>query len=240
MNSPHLEEWAALHAAGLLDESETRALLQAADKDAEVQRMIEEFRETAALLVYDAPLVAPPPALKRELMRQLSDRRSSAKVIPFTSWIPFALAACLMGLSIYQAVQISQLDGQLRSSHGELVALRNRNDMAEMKLAMLEAKDASYAGARVMIAWDPKMHHGMVSMHDMPAPPPGHEYQLWVLDPSAPAPLNAGMIRPGASSEAFAVRPVSGSGPGFAISLEPSGGRPTPTGAILFAVAPGD
>jgi anti-sigma-K factor RskA len=36
-----------------------------------------------------------------------------------------------------------------------------------------------------------------------------------------------------------AVRPMDTPGPGFAISLEPTGGMPEPTGAILFAVAPG-
>jgi anti-sigma-K factor RskA len=57
-----------------------------------------------------------------------------------------------------------------------------------------------------------------------------------VLDPQALAPVNAGVIT---ASRSFAVQPVGTQSPGFAISLEPSGGRPEPTGPILFAVAPG-
>ena len=37
----------------------------------------------------------------------------------------------------------------------------------------------------------------------------------------------------------FDVDLISTTQPGFAISLEPSGGVPAPTGPILFAVAPG-
>ena len=44
-----------------------------------------------------------------------------------------------------------------------------------------------------MVAWDP-VHapRGFVSIQNMPAPAAGHDYQLWVLDPTAPAPISAG------------------------------------------------
>jgi anti-sigma-K factor RskA len=237
-NSPHLEEWTSLHALGLLDEAGRRELLAAAENDAEVRRMIREYQESAALLAYDAAPVAPPPALQRELMRQLSEHRAPAKVIPFRQWIPYALAACLMGLTIFQVMQIFDLRRKLHSTRVEFAELRNRNDLAQLRLAALEAKDAAYASTKIMVAWDAELHHGMISMEDMPPPPAGHDYQLWVLDPKATAPVSAGLLHAGSGTEGFAVPPVSTAGPGFAISLEPSGGRPSPTGAILFAVAP--
>jgi anti-sigma-K factor RskA len=96
--------------------------------------------------------------------------------------------------------------------------------------------DVSYASSHVIVAWDPVQHRGVVSMQDLPMPPAGHDYQLWVLDPKAPSPISAGLIT---GSRSFDVAPVSTTNPGFAVSLEPSGGRPSPTGPILFAVAPG-
>jgi anti-sigma-K factor RskA len=91
-----------------------------------------------------------------------------------------------------------------------------------------------------MVAWDPHMHRGMITMENMPAPPPGHDYQLWVLDPSAPAPISAGLLHMEPGGQKFQMQPMATPGPGFAISLEPAGGRSEPTpGAILFAVAPG-
>jgi anti-sigma-K factor RskA len=236
----HLEELAALQAAGLLDEAGIKALLDASERDPEVQRVIDAFAETAALLAYAAPQEDPPPALKRELLRELPRHRPEpARIVSFWQWIPYALAACLMGLAIWQAHLISGLKVRLQSVRGELAALQERNDLAELRLTTLAAKDPAYVSATIMVAWDPQLHHGVITMQNLPPPPAGHDYQLWVLDPTEPAPVNAGLIKFDAGSDAFAVHPVSTTGPGFAISLEPSGGGPTPTGAILFAVAPG-
>jgi anti-sigma-K factor RskA len=246
MNNPQLEELAALHAIGLLDAAGMKLLLDAAEHDSEVEQMVRDFAESAALMAYDAPPVAPPPALQGELMRRLPAHRSSSKIIAFPPWIPYALAACLMGLIVYQTSRIVHqenrivvLKEQVQNLTAREVALTQQNDLANLRLASLEAKDAAYSSAKVMVAWDPKMHHGMISMQDMPAPPAGHSYQLWVLDPSEQAPLDAGVLHAVSGSESFAVHPISTNGPGFAISLEPAGGRPAPTGAILFAVAPG-
>jgi anti-sigma-K factor RskA len=238
MNNEHYEELAALHALGLLDESEVKTLWTEAERDPDVLGLIETFAESAALLAYDPPQVAPPPAVRRELMRQLPAHHSS-NIIRVVQWLPYAVAACLMALGIYQANEIFTLDRQIGAEHARAIALQERNDMTDLRLASLEAKDAGYISAKIMVAWDPASHNGVISIQNMPAPPAGHDYQLWVLDPSAPAPISAGLLRTESGAQGFAVRPVRSDGPGFAISLEPTGGRSSPTGAILFAVAPG-
>ena len=239
MNSPELEELAALGALGLLDDAGRRSLHGETERDPSAHAVIEAFEEAAALLVYDIPQTPPPPSVKRELMRSLSAPQKSAKIIFFPQWIPYALAACLMGVAIYQANEIFGLTRQVGAEHAKAVALQERNDMADMRIASLEAKSAAYISAKVMVAWDPNSHNGVVSIQNLPAAPAGHDYQLWILDPSAPAPVSAGILRTHSGSQEFGMQPVKSNGPGFAISLEPSGGRPTPTGAILFAVAPG-
>jgi anti-sigma-K factor RskA len=179
----------------------------------------------------------------RELARQLPKRRPalSEKVITFPIWVPYALAACLCVLALAQSHVIFNLQKKVHAAQSEVAMWRDHDNMVQLKLASLEAQNAAYANAKVMVAWDPKMHHGYISMENMPAPPPGHDYQLWVLDPNAPAPISAGLLRMSPNGQGFvATQPMDTSGPGFAISLEPSGGRSEPTaGAILFAVAPG-
>jgi len=240
---PHLEEQAALHALGLLDQAGRDELLDAARRDPEVDRMIVEFAETAALLAYETPGIQPPPALRSEILRQLPARGATAKVIPFASWVPYAIAAGLMILGLAEAWKIAGLKSQVRSEHTRFLAanaeaqrLNQSNALIGLRLATLEAKDAAYASSQIIVAWDPAQHRGVVSMANLPAPPAGHDYQLWVLDPGAAAPVSAGLIT---GSRTFAVNPVTTPSPGFAVSLEPSGGRPEPTGPILFAVAPG-
>jgi anti-sigma-K factor RskA len=240
MNSPELEELAALDALGLLDDAGRRALRTETERDPSAHAVIEAFNESAALLAYAAPQIPPPPALKRELMRSLSaPQKSAAKIILFPQWLPYAAAACLVGVAIYQANEIFGLTRQVGAEHAKAVALQERNDMANMRIASLEAKSSAYLSAKVMVAWDPNSHNGVISIQNLPPAPAGHDYQLWVLDPGSAAPVSAGVLHTHAGSQEFGMGPMKSNGPGFAISLEPSGGRPSPTGAILFAVAPG-
>ena len=67
---------------------------------------------------------------------------------------------------------------------------------------------------------------------NLPAPPPGRAYQLWVLT-AQPAPISAGMLKLDASGRATEMidtpqdlpRPVA-----MAVTLEPEAGVPAPTG----------
>ena len=238
-DDPRLEEMAACHALGLLDPSEIISLRQEAESNPELQRQLAVFAEAATSLAYDVPQIAPPPTLKTDILRHLPAQRRTAKIISFPQWIPYALAACLMALAVFEANEVFTLNRQIGAEHAKVVALQQRNNLTELRLASLEAKTADYMSAKVMVAWDPQSHNGVVSIQNLPAPPAGHDYQLWVLDPKAQAPISAGLLKNDATSQGFAVQPVRSDGPGFAISLEPSGGRPAPTGAILFAVAPG-
>ena len=165
-------------------------------------------------------------------------RDTTSKTIPFFRWIPYAIAACLMILGISQARQIAGLKSQLLAAREDAVRLRESNAFIGLRLATLEVKDAAYASSQIMVAWDPYQHRGVVAIQNLPVPPAGHDYQLWVLDPGAEAPFSGGLM-PGPGPFPFAVKPVSTPSPGFAISLEPGGGQPELTGPILFAVAPG-
>jgi anti-sigma-K factor RskA len=165
---------------------------------------------------------------------------TTSKIIPFFRWVPHAIAACLMILGISQVRQILDLKSQLLATRADAARLRESNALTGLRLATLEAKDAlkdaSYVSSKIMVAWDPYQNRGVVAMQNLPTPPSGQDYQFWVLDPAAETPINAGLIT---GSRPFTVKPVSTQNPGFAISLEPSGGSPVPTGPILFAVAPG-
>ena len=160
----------------------------------------------------------------------------ASNIMRFALWIPYVVAACLMVLGILQATQIAALKSQLAVAAVDTARLKAGNALIGLRLVSLDAKDTSYASARVTVAWDAYQHRGVVSMQDLPAPPSGSNYQLWVLDPKAETPLSAGIIT---GPRTFAVGPVSGQNPGFAVSLEPGAGQPLLTGPILFAVAPG-
>ena len=161
----------------------------------------------------------------------------SASVL-LSSRVPYAVAIGLMIFGVAQSLKIHDLKSQLLAADTDAARLKQSNTLVGLHLTTLEAREFTYASAQVVVAWDSDQHRGILSMQNLPAPPPGHDYQLWVLDPAAETPLNAGLITTPAGSRSFAVGPISTPTPGFAITLEPGGGSPAPTGIILFAVAP--
>ena len=239
MIDPRWDEQAALAALGWPDDP--AGLDRASAQDPEIAAAVRDFAEVAALLAAEAPQHAPHPALRDRLLRRLdAPRPARSRILPFPRFVlPYALAACLMGLVLVQTALIVKLHKRLGSARAAAVAVHPVMP-ADVRLADL-APQGDHGKAKVMVAWDPQRCCGVVSLDDMPPAPPGHDYQLWVLDPSKAAPVSAGVVARGARSQHFVAAQVRMPGrPGFALSMEPAGGRPTPTaGAILFAVAPG-
>jgi anti-sigma-K factor RskA len=240
-----MEEKAALAALGWSENP--AALERAAAQDPALAQAMREFADAAGMLAYDANQFEPPRALRGRIMELLGPQvavepkpKPSLRLFQFPS-IPrtmtYALAACLMGIALFQAALILMLDSRLDSFRA--IASAHPNPFTGVQLVDL-APQGDHGDAKIMVAWNAKTRSGMVSMSDMPPPPPGNDYQLWVLDPSKPAPVSAGVVPRGATTEHFVVSDVEMPRPGFAVSLEPAGGRSQPTtGQILFAVAPG-
>jgi anti-sigma-K factor RskA len=75
----------------------------------------------------------------------------------------------------------------------------------------------------------PSLGEAVLVADGLAAPPHGHTYELWVIDDTSPKP--AGTFEPGDS--AALSRVVEGSMEGakvIAVTVEPDGGRPTPSG----------
>jgi hypothetical protein len=189
-------------------------------------------------LAHEAPMVCPPPELKKRILDRLPVGRTAFPVSFISQWIPYIIAICLMMIGIGQTKLILDLQSQLLIVRSEVATLRESNGLMQLHLTTLQAKEPAYAMTKVLVAWDPHLYRGVISLENLPAPPPGYAYQLWVLDPAAEAPMSAGLISMEVTSHRFAVHSVSTENPGFAISLEAGGAHAVPTGSILFAVAP--
>jgi anti-sigma-K factor RskA len=76
----------------------------------------------------------------------------------------------------------------------------------------------------------------VLSAANLPPLPADRTYQLWVL--TANSPVSAGLLQPDAAGRVSAAFPTPADLPqpaGMAISIEPAGGVPAPTGAIYLA-----
>jgi len=145
--------------------------------------------------------------------------------LPRSTWAACAVVAALLIFGLFQARQIFLLNSHLQAVSIDAAQLRQSNALDGLRLSALEAKDVSHASAKVLVAWDPYRHQGVISTQNLPSPPPGHDYQLWVLDPGAESPISAGLVSLPTGSRLFTVRPLSTPGPGFAVTLEPAGGQ---------------
>jgi len=199
------------------------------------------------------PQVDPPPELRA---RVLAAAVSPPVGLPSRSpqrlpaWLATAASLALAaGLTIYAAQlrsRITTLEGELRETRARAEATQQQMTDAQRTasgaqnaVAVLTAPDV----ARVDLAGQPvapgasarafwSRSRGMVfTASNLPPLPAGRTYQLWVV--TAQAPISAGFLEPdarGSVSETFSTpqdlpQPVA-----MAVTIEPAGGVPAPTG----------
>jgi anti-sigma-K factor RskA len=139
------------------------------------------------------------------------------------------------GAASEQAVaELTQKDADAQK---ELADLRQRNLLSEVKIATLKAQVAKFQQASAVVIWDPVQRSGILELDKLPPPAPGKDYQLWVVDPSNPIPVSAGVLSipsVGLIRTSFhPAQPVQ-SAAAFAISIEKSGGSTKPEGQIIL------
>ena len=182
------------------------------------------------------------------------ERRRSA----VSSWLPLAasiLVAVVLGAyALALQGRISDLearvdDAERRASaaEGETLQARRAADSAQSAMAVLAAPDlvridlagqpaAPQATARAL--WS--RNQGMViNTSSLPPAPPGRVYQVWVV--TAQAPVSAGLLTPDATGRATGVfqTPADIAPPvAVAVTLEPAGGVPAPTGEKFLVGTP--
>ncbi|HYJ94323.1 MAG TPA: anti-sigma factor, partial [Vicinamibacterales bacterium] len=106
------------------------------------------------------------------------------------------------------------------------------NDMQPITMSGKENATASIARAY----WSPTRGLLIVA-NDLPVPPPGRIYQVWVIGGGKP--FSAGLLgEQGAGRGMLIAPPPSGVAPGavtVAVTDEPPGGLPAPSGSIRLA-----
>jgi anti-sigma-K factor RskA len=122
-------------------------------------------------------------------------------------------------------------------SQKELAGLRQRNLLSEVKIATLTAQVAKFQQTNAIVVWDTALRSGVLQLDKLPPPAPGKDYQLWVIDPSKPLPVSAGVLSVpsvGLIRTSFHPTEPVQSAAAFAISVEKSGGSMKPEGQIIL------
>lgn len=134
-------------------------------------------------------------------------------------------------------------DARLQLAQREAVALRRARSQQEEIAVLLRlpgVKVASLAGsdmarsAGALVLFDPASNKAWLYAYNLPLLPAGKVYQLWAIDDK---PVSAGTFSPDMGQKGRLMvknLPDLSRAKKFAVSVEPAGGRPQPTGAIYL------
>jgi anti-sigma-K factor RskA len=263
MTGPHANpEDLDLYALGALDGEEKQTLeahLGAHLRDCPFcQQQLAAARQRTALIGLTAAPVAPRPQVKLALMEKVrAEKRtgthsSATQTAPSTirkkRWglrfsFGFGLATVLLAFATYElgkqdldrGKQLKQLQAQVSQDAATLQAMGEVTGAPDSaQITLLQQPNQPPGQARML--YNARMGLGVYSGQIAPAPS-GKSYQLWLV-PSSGAPVNAGLVNANQENGAVVVRLTPGLAPkAFAVTLEPFGGRPQPTGPMVLVGA---
>jgi anti-sigma-K factor RskA len=141
-------------------------------------------------------------------------------------------------LAAVSLVVIIGLTAALIQAHGRLDRARSRQAALAAVLAAPDARAvtaATSAGGRATVVYSLEKHSLIVTLAQLPPPPAGKAYELWLLGPPKVRP--AGLLPAGTRGRSAPVL-VAGlvSGDQLGLTVEPAGGtrRPTTTPILVL------
>jgi anti-sigma-K factor RskA len=260
MTHDELRDLTGGYALGALSEAERRAFEAHVETCPECAEEARGFAAVASGLAAAVPQVDPPAALRDRVLRaaiagspRVIDEapRSRLGVFRFLS-VAAAIVALALGLyaiSLQQRIRVLEEELRLASARGadvqqQLVRYRVAFDRASEIRAILSAPDMrridlagqkAAPGASGRAFWSP-VHGLVVAFDSLPPTAADRVYQLWVIPPGAgAAPISAALLELQPDGRAIALgAPASAARVGtVAVTLEPAGGVPAPTGDMI-------
>ena len=261
-HSERHEELVAAAALGLpILEHEERTELDRhlAEGCAVCEGLLADFRRAATAMAASVPESAPAPELRAKILAavrfsgpsrmEAPAGRPAAK--PGLPWRALA-AAAVLGLVVI-GVDDAKLRRQREELRSQTAALSDKLRTAETELAervlrarVLESEDVQMMilggqgpqpEARGRVFWSPGARRGIIVASNLAPLPPDRQYELWVFQNGKP--INAGVFDADAGGKALFESAEFPQAPQvaemFAVTVEPRGGVPAPTGPIVLA-----
>ena len=251
---------AAPYALGVLAGDERAAFVSHLATCAICRRDVASLSRIVEALPQTLDQATLPPGLRARVLAAatgstlVNESAARGRMSPSSRWVGWLAAAATLAAVVSGALawrahsESARLRGELAVAQEraaaldrQIVALRATAAYAQQIAAVLRAADlgrvelAGQTGAREAsgrILWSASEGVVFVATH-LPPLPRGRVYQLWVV---ADKPHSAGIVVPDAagrlnmiSSEPVVARPKA-----FALTVEPEGGRPAPTGPMVL------
>lgn len=183
-----IDELLAGYVLGDLEEAEQRELRTALAQDPSLQTQIDELRVTLELLPLAIPAdVAPPPRLRRRLLKQQNGaapaaegapgRESAARIRrPVGGRI---VLAAMTGALMVLGVQVMQLRGEVAHLRSIDPGVAGPAGAVKASRTMVLRGTAGHGGISGEVVVNAGTGYNILRIQGLPAPPPNHVYRLW-------------------------------------------------------------
>lgn len=253
-----LRDFTGLYALGSLTGDDRLAFEAHLATCAECRDEVQSFQPVVDNLVVAVPLREAPAGLRERILERVGAPPRTATVhrrdIPspgvHPAWLAAAasiVCAVILGYTTFDRqrritvleTRLAEVTERANAAQLQIASVSRTAADAQSSLAVLMAPDV----ARVDLAGQPvapgasgrafwSRSRGLVfTASNLPALPPGKVYQLWVVTQEAP--VSAGLLRPDASGSVTATiqtPPNLATPVAMAVTIEPDGGVPAPTG----------
>lgn len=255
MTEPHANpEDLDLYALSALDGEEKQRFEAHLRACPSCQRDLAAAKQRTALLGMSASPVAPPAHVKSALMQKVkaerpAGARQGAPVKPGKiRWglrfsLGFGLATAVLAIATFElskldlehAKQIKQLQAQLSQDAAAMQAMGEVTGAPDSaQITLLQQPGGPPGQAHVL--YNARIGVAVYSGQIAPVPA-GKSYQLWLV-PASGAPVNAGLVDANQQNGAVVVHLAPGlAAKAFAVTMEPQGGMPQPTGPKVLVGA---
>ena len=237
-----------MHALGLTSSAEATQVVDWVAQFPEVKAELEAIEKSLELYATDHA-ITPSSNLRSVILNKLdtTEVKQAGMVRSISpAWKYMAAASLLLLLgSVYLNMnyysKLKNADNALKSSQQELVAvndqLRSMNNEMDVvknkysKAVSLEGMDAAPEAA-AKIFWMKNTGEVYIDPSNLPEAPAGKQYQLWAFVDGKP--VDGGMIITGNKGNEYHIQKMKtfGKAEAFAVTLETTGGNPTPKGDL--------
>ena len=146
--------------------------------------------------------------------------------------------------STQQQLEAERILGERRAKGAEQrvaqlsAELKSQSDLATLKITALASMLQNIPQAQAIAVWDPRKQEGILDVQKLPALAANEDYQIWVVDPQYPIPVDGGVftVEPASGScrvKFTAKQPVSVIN-AFAVTRERKGGVPKAEGPFVL------
>jgi anti-sigma-K factor RskA len=243
------EEWlerAEIYALGALDgEDLTQFESHLSSGCALCEKYLRDSHEGLLELPRSLAPLAPTPRVKTELLKRIATEVKTAETeksaAPWLWWSvtgALAAAALLIAVSwnlIASRNQVRELQGRLAALQGQVnereEVIRFLSD-PQVRIVNLAALPAS-PGASGQLLWNVRVRTGLLLVTGLPPTTADKAYELWGIAGAEPVPAGVFTVNQGGVTLfRLPALPQAINFDKFAVTLEPAGGVPQPTGPM--------